>query len=173
MMLTRKSNLILACLLLVSACQPAEKDATTASPAAMAEARMGAGQVTANFWQAIATQDEALLASTVATDGHFLAFGTDAPERWASARAFLQAESELMKAFDIVSLEQGAQTLEVAPDGNTAWFSTMIDLTIREGGKESELKGLRSTGVLERRKDGWKIVQLHTSQPVSGQMIAY
>jgi len=57
--------------------------------------------------------------------------------------------------------------------GGVAWFSTVLDMGVSVGSEVASLRGLRTTGVLEKRDGNWVIVQLHTSVPVAGQQIEY
>lgn len=138
------------------------------------EAEAGAARtVVDDFWRAISTQDLDLLSRAVAHDEGLVVFGTDAAERWIGASAFLSAEEQLMRAFDVESLERREETFQMHSRGGVAWFSTVIDLEINVDGEVANFRGLRTTGVLEKQDDAWVIVQAHTSVPVTGQQIEY
>jgi ketosteroid isomerase-like protein len=126
-----------------------------------------------DFWRAIGTQDLDLLSRVVAQDEELIVFGTDAAERWVGSTAFLSAEEQIMQAFDVLSLDRREETLQVHSRGGVAWFSTVFDIAITVDGEVAGLKGLRTTGVVEKRNDDWVIVQLHTSVPVAGQEVEY
>jgi len=126
-----------------------------------------------DFWQAISSQDVALLSRVVANDDELIVFGTDAAERWVGSSAFLSAEEQMMQVFDVENLHRRENTFQIHSGGNIAWFSTVFDLEISVEGVQASLNGLRTTGVLEKRDDDWVIVQLHTSLPVAGQQVEY
>ena len=126
-----------------------------------------------DFWRAIRTQDIELLSGVVANDDEMLVFGTDAAERWIGSTAFLSAEEQMMQAFDVESLVRRQETFQVHSRGGVAWFSTVFDIEISMNGEAAGLRGLRTTGVLEKRNDEWVIVQTHTSVPVASQQVEY
>ena len=126
-----------------------------------------------DFWRAIRDQDVELLSRVVATDDELIVFGTDAQERWVGSAAFLSAEEQMMQAFDVDSLDRREETFQIHSRGAVAWFSTVFDIEISVDGELASLKGLRTTGVIEKRDDDWVIVQAHTSLPVSGQQVEY
>jgi ketosteroid isomerase-like protein len=126
-----------------------------------------------DFWNAISAQDVDLLSRAVAHDEKLVVFGTDAAERWIGSSAFLSAEEQMMQVFDVVSLNRREETFQMNSRGAVAWFSTVFDLEIDVDGEVTSLRGLRTTGVLEKRNDAWVVVQAHTSVPVAGQAIEY
>ncbi len=126
-----------------------------------------------DFWHAISAQDMDLLSRVVANDEELVVFGTDAAERWIGSSAYLSAEEQMMQAFDVKSLDRREETLQIHSRGGVAWFSTVFDVEISVDDEVATLKGLRTTGVLEKRNDDWVIVQSHTSVPVSGQQVEY
>ena len=136
-------------------------------------AEAGARGTLDDFWRAISTQDHGLLTRVVANDNSMIAFGTDAAERWIGSATYLEAEKQMMQVFDVTKLNRVEETLRVNSGGDVAWFSTVFDLEIDVGGELSNFKGLRTTGVLEKRNGNWKLVQSHTSVPVSGQQVEY
>jgi len=139
---------------------------------AQAEAER-ARAVVEDFWRAISAQDLDLLSRVVARDEELVVFGTDATERWIGSSAFLSAEEQMMQAFDVESLDRREETFQMHPHGGVAWFSTVFDIKISVDGDSASLRGLRTTGVLEKRNDDWVIVQAHTSAPITGQQVEY
>jgi ketosteroid isomerase-like protein len=132
-----------------------------------------ARDVVDDFWRAISAQDVGLLSRVIAHGDEFVAFGTDAAERWIGSSAFLSAEEQMMETFDVESLNRREETFQMSSHGSVAWFSTVLDMGVSVGSEVASLRGLRTTGVLEKRDGNWVIVQLHTSVPVAGQQIEY
>jgi len=126
-----------------------------------------------DFWRAIRDQDGDLLSRVIAQDEEMVIFGTDAVERWIGSSAFLSAEKEMMQAFDVEHLNRLEDTFQIHENGGVAWFSTVFDIDVSVGDELTSMKGLRTTGVLEKRKGNWVIVQAHTSVPVAGQQFEY
>jgi hypothetical protein len=137
-----------------------------------AEAKI-AQTVVDDFWRAIGTQDIELLSRVVANDDEMIVFGTDAAERWIGSSAFLSAEEQMMRGFDVESLDRREETFQIHSHGGVAWFSTVFDIDIIVGGEPAILEGLRTTGILEKQNEDWLIVQVHTSVPIAGQQVEY
>lgn len=58
-----------------------------------------------------------------------------------------------------------SQTIRVHDSGQVAWWTEVFDFSFDNKGVHMELKDVRTTGVLEKRKGQWKVVQLHSSFP--------
>ena len=78
-------------------------------------------------------------------------------------------------AFKIDRVFTYDETLVIHKSGDVAWFSTRLDgdATPIEKGEQISVRGIRITGVLEKRDSGWRVVQYHSSRPVAGQNIEY
>jgi len=117
------------------------------------------------------TEDMALLSQVYAHDKDMVVFGTDAGERivgWEPLKALMQTQ------FDATENSQLAvrdEVITVHTSGKTAWFSELIDWQLTADGQTVQFKGLRATGVLEKRNKNWMIVQLHYSMPAGSQTV--
>ncbi len=143
------------------------------APTGAAGSESAARAVVDDFWHAITSQDVELLSQVVAQDEEMVIYGTDASERWIGSASYLAAEAQMMQVFDVEELSRLEDTFSISLSGEVAWFSTVFDIAITVDGERSEFRGLRTTGVLEKRAAGWKLVQSHTSVPVSGQQVEY
>lgn len=66
---------------------------------------------------------------------------------------------------DPVGAEVSEQMIKVHGSGQVAWFSEVIDWTLKAGEEEINFNGLRATGVLEKQNGKWVFVQIHYSVP--------
>jgi ketosteroid isomerase-like protein len=55
--------------------------------------------------------------------------------------------------------------LRIAESGTVAWFSCHLDDLAEWDGRPVGWQNVRWTGVLEKRRDGWTVVQMHFSFP--------
>lgn len=136
---------------------------------AMAEAT----KVVNQFPTALESGNMDVFSQIMAHDNNLVAFGTDSAEYWVGYSAVEQALKEQMASFSDIKFIVSNQKVNVSDDGDAAWFSETADWSMTAGGQPVDLKGLRITGVLAKKSDGWKIVQLHFSVPVSGQAAEY
>jgi ketosteroid isomerase-like protein len=60
----------------------------------------------------------------------------------------------------------------ISETGDVAWFSDITNWKFKIRDNSIKLNNVRITGVLEKRKGRWKIVQVHASAP-QGQVTAY
>ena len=123
--------------------------------------------------QAMTSEDIESFASIVAHDTDMVNFGTDATERWVGWDALKSSMERQFAAFDKMQMSVRNQVIKVAAGGDVAWFSQVMDWNLEAGGKPVSLKGIRVTGVLEKRAGKWLIVQMHFSVGVAGQAAEY
>ena len=105
-------------------------------------------QVLDAFHAAAARADEAAYFAAFAPEGVFM--GTDASERWgvAAFRAYAHPHFAAGKGWKYVPRERH---VSFSDDAAVAWFDELLDHE-----KYGELRG---SGVLVKRKEGWKIAQ--------------
>lgn len=104
-------------------------------------------------------------AATERCIGHLAAdamvFGTDKKERWTPSKLRAWVAPYFKKGIGAISLPRD-QNVFIAPSGDLAWFDQR---KVRaDGGR------LRSSGVLRRTKDGWRIVQMNTTIPIPNSL---
>ena len=83
-------------------------------------------------------------------------------------RGWEEWESRLVSSFESVEkVDVHFRDTEVhlAPDGSTAWLSTIEDATWLDKGDPKEVKDMRVTWTLVRQDGRWKIIQGHWSIP--------
>lgn len=122
---------------------------------------------------AIESEDMGLLSKLFAHDEDMVNFGSDAAERWVGWDALKDSVQKQFNSFDKTKLTVRDQVVKISPLGDAAWFSETVDWDLIAEGQPTQLKGTRLTGVLEKRKGNWVIVQFHGSVPVSTQAAKY
>ncbi len=58
-------------------------------------------------------------------------------------------------------------------DGKMASYTQLIDFTFKSGEETLEITNVRCSGVIKKLNEGWKVVQIHWSIGVKGQVIEY
>lgn len=117
-------------------------------------------------------EDITLLDRAFAQDPDMVVFGTDEAEYWIGYRAARESLEYQLGVFEDIEGTVRNQDVKIHESGEVAWFSEMVDWEITSGEDRVELT-VWFSGVLEKRSDGWKIVQFHASVPVSGQAVEY
>ena len=129
--------------------------------------------VISKMWESFVKGDHKMFAETMAQDPDMVTFGTDASERWDGWDDLQKSVKNQFDAFDILNVKRMNKKLNLSDSGKAAWFSEIVDWEFLVEGKKQIIKGVRFTGVMEKRENEWKIVQFHSSVGVSGQVIAY
>lgn len=118
-------------------------------------------------------EDMEAFANIVAQDADIIIVGTDSAEVWQGYEAYRDARQRQYESFENVEFNVYDQQIRMSEGGTVAWFSETFDLVTIAQGNPVSLEGIRLTGVLEKRRGYWRIVQLHNSVPVLGQAAEY
>jgi ketosteroid isomerase-like protein len=112
------------------------------------------------------TKDTELLYGCLAQDEHFFIFHPDSMSTIRGFEAFKRHVERLFlnEAFKATGFEIKELDIHMAESGNVAWFSCFLDDHGEWNGKPASWIDVRWTGVLEKQKDQWKIVQMHFSK---------
>ena len=91
------------------------------------------------------------------------------PDSKSTIRGFDQFKEHVERvflddAFRATGFEIKELDVHIAETGNVAWFSCLLDDHGEWNGKPSSWIDVRWTGVLEKQKDEWRIVQMHFSK---------
>lgn len=119
------------------------------------------------YVRAVATEDMDLYGQAVAHDPAMVNFGTGAEERivgWAALQEMMNAQNE---ALSNTSITQRDVTINVAPDGQFAWATSLWDLSATVGEDKIEVP-IRCTWVLQKGDYGWEIIHFHKSVGTTG-----
>ncbi len=109
------------------------------------------------------TKDRPLLESTMVRDGRLLIINPSSEitrgwEQFAKNFDFWMDPRFKATGLDIRDLR-----IELSPAGDAAWWSCILDDLYEWDGKAGAWKDTRWSGVLEKRKGKWRIVQMHFS----------
>lgn len=112
-------------------------------------------------------KDKELLFSVIAHDEDFFIFHPDSSSTVTSWAQFERLTEEVFMApsFRAVRTELRDLHIGISQLGDAAWFRTFLDDIGEWDGREAGWLNARWTGTLEKRDDGWKIVQMHFSLP--------
>lgn len=152
--------LSLFAILLLSSCKqtPATVD-ITAEKAAVEN-------VLEKYVMANENQDFSLIEQIWASDDDIMLLGTDSDEKYKGWKQIKNAIRHQFSQFEDTYISVLDQAINVNANGNTAWFSEILNYNFIHQGKAMSFEGIRFTGVLEKREGQWKLVQGHLSIPV-------
>lgn len=130
-------------------------------------------QVIDNYSMAHEERDLNLLMSCFSDDPDIIILGTDEDELWVDKMSMGESQKVAYETFDKISLSVRDRMVKMNNSGTEAWFYMKVNWYVESGGNEFSINGVRTTGVLEKQNDQWRIVQLHTSMPIEGQAVPY
>lgn len=110
-------------------------------------------------------QDFSIIEQIWAPDSDIILFGTNSEEKLMGWNNIKKAIQEQFAAISETYISPTNQYIKIGPDQKTAWFAELLNYNFVYKGEARSFEGLRFTGVMEKRKDGWKIVQAHLSIP--------
>jgi ketosteroid isomerase-like protein len=112
------------------------------------------------------TKDTDLLYRSLVQDERFFIFHPDSKSTIRGFDRFKQHVERIFlnDAFRATGFEIKELDIHIADSGNIAWFSCFLDDHGEWNGQPSLWIDVRWTGVLEKQKDDWKIVQMHFSK---------
>ena len=61
----------------------------------------------------------------------------------------------------------------MSDDGKMAAYTQRVDFKFKSGEEIIEIKNVRASGVIKKFGDSWKIMQIHWSMGVQGQVVEY
>ena len=107
-----------------------------------------------------------MFSETTAHDKDLVCIGTARNENlkgWEQLKEAMLKQFNTLENTDIVVNER---IIKVYHSGKVAWFSENLDFQFTMKEKPYSFKGVRQTGVLEKRDGKWLIVQIHMSVPM-------
>ena len=151
--------LTLSIMLLFLGCAPEKVD--------LACEKANLSQILDDFWKAFEEKDSNRLSEIIAHDTNLVFFGTDENERWAGWEVVKEALEKQFQAFTSIRVQVHNIVIHVSPTGKTAWFSLQRYLSVLEKDDVESGMKTRVTGVFEKRNGSWKLVQYHSSYPIT------
>ncbi len=110
-------------------------------------------------------QDMALIEDIWYPSEHIVSFGTESDEKLVGWDEIKRAVEKQFQNFSNTYISYHDQIIEVNDEGNTAWFSEIMNYNFILNGEAHSYEGLRYTGVLVKKDGKWKLVQTHISIP--------
>ncbi len=95
-----------------------------------------------------------------------VSIGTESGEILQGFSSIKSAVEKQFQAFSKTYISYSDQLINISKDGNTAWFSEIVNYNFILNEKAMSYEGLRYTGVLVKKDGKWKLVQTHISVPV-------
>lgn len=120
--------------------------------------------------QALEIEDIGLVANITGQDNDLIVIGTAPEEFLIGWNVYRDALNKQFELFESTKLSVVNRMVKVHASGNIAWFSEIMDVNYAIKGKSFILKGVRVSGVLEKRDDNWVLVQSHASIPVAERL---
>ena len=117
------------------------------------------------LYQSFEDKDIDLMSEVMAHDESMLSFGTsisDLHNSWSEWRKNHMAQFE---AFDKAEINSKKMNVYLSQHSDVAWFADVSDWTLVIDNENIQMNDIRITGVLEKRNNSWKIVQIHASVP--------
>jgi pimeloyl-ACP methyl ester carboxylesterase len=110
------------------------------------------------------TKDQARLESILAHDDNFFIFHPDSKSTVHGWESFTKLIADFMDPrFKATRFDVRDLSVTFSRSGDVAWFSALLEDCGEWNGKPSCWKDTRWTGALEKRGEGWVIVQMHFS----------
>lgn len=95
-----------------------------------------------------------------------VSIGTESGEILRGFSHIRKAVENQFETFSNTFISYRDQIITISKDGNTAWFSEIINYNFILNDQARQYEGLRYTGVLVKKEGKWKLVQTHISVPV-------
>ena len=118
-----------------------------------------------SFYESFEQEDMELMSAVMAHDADMVSFGTGLTEHHVGWDAWKQAHLGQFEAFAGIQFVSKGLNVFLSECGTVAWFADVFDLSLVVENEQIDMSDLRITGVLEKRADQWKIVQIHASVP--------
>ncbi len=139
----------------------------------MEKERAGVMEILDNFVKAHEERNLELLLSCFSSKPDIIILGTDEDELWVDKFSMGEDQKRAYETFNTINLSVRDKILKMCASGHQAWFYMKVNWFVESEGEQFTFDGIRTTGVLEKESEGWKIVQIHTSMPVKGQAVRY
>ena len=111
-------------------------------------------------------EDLSIIEEIWAPDEDIILIGTDSDENLVGWEEIRKAIRRQFGSFENTLISITDQEIKINKNGNTAWFSQMLNYNFIFNSEAMSFEGIRFTGVLEKREGQWRLVQGHLSIPV-------
>lgn len=122
-------------------------------------------EIVQKLYKAFESEDMDLMSTIMAHDEDMVNFGTDITEHEVGWKEWEKSHLAQFEAIDKAKLTSKELTVFISKSADAAWFSDITDWNLVIQKDSLNINNVRITGVLEKRDDVWKIVQVHASVP--------
>jgi ketosteroid isomerase-like protein len=122
-------------------------------------------KIVKEFYRSFEQEDINLMSELMAHDESMLSFGTSISDLHRSWSEWKENHVAQFNAIDEAKINSKNLHVYLSRYGNVAWFADLSDWTLVIQNETIQMNDIRITGVLEKRDDVWKIVQIHASVP--------
>lgn len=122
-------------------------------------------EVVNRLYKSFEDKDIDLMSEVMAHDENMLSFGTSLSDIHNSWTEWRENHIAQFEAFDKAKINSKNMNVYLSQNSNVAWFADVSDWTLTIDNENIQMKDIRITGVLEKRNNAWKIVQIHASVP--------
>jgi len=117
------------------------------------------------LYQSYEQKDIDLMSELMAHDESMLSFGTGISDIHKSWSEWKENHLAQFEAIDEAKINSKNLNVYLSRTGNVAWFADITDWALVVQKETIQMNDIRITGVLEKRNNVWKIVQIHASVP--------
>jgi len=122
-------------------------------------------KIVKELYQSFEQKDIDLMSEIMAHDESMLSFGTGISDIHKSWKEWKENHIAQFEAIDEAKINSKNLKVYLSQTGNVAWFADISDWTLVIQKETIQMNDIRITGVLEKRNNAWKIVQIHASVP--------
>jgi len=122
-------------------------------------------KIVKELYQSYEQKDIDLMSEVMAHDESMLSFGTGISDIHKSWKEWKENHIAQFEAIDEAKINSKNLNVYLSRTGNVAWFADITDWTLVIQKETIQMNDVRITGVLEKRNNVWKIVQIHASVP--------
>jgi ketosteroid isomerase-like protein len=105
-----------------------------------------------------------------ASNDDIVLFGTEGDEQMVGIEEIKKAMGRQFDEIENTLINISEQKIKLSKDGNTAWFSEVLDYNFIYQGENMSFEGIRFTGVMEKCEGKWQLVQGHLSVPFDAEL---
>lgn len=117
------------------------------------------------LYRSFEDKDIDLMSEVMAHDESMLSFGTGISDIHNSWSEWRENHKTQFEEFDKAEINSKKMNVYLSQNSDVAWFADVCDWILVIGNENIQMNDIRITGVLEKRNNSWKIVQIHASVP--------
>lgn len=130
-------------------------------------------KVLENYQSAHESQNIDRLRECFSPKPDIIILGTDEKELWVDRESLLAEQEKFYKTITELKLSVRDKVVKLCGTGRNAWFYMRVNWNVNSGEDKYTFDNIRTTGVMNKEDDQWRIVMMHTSMPVKDQAVKY